>query len=123
MVAGDVMDTAQGISLGIGIVVGFTVILGVFYRVVLLPALRKDLIDPMQEVHREVTINGHTSKESTVKDEVRDGLAAMGSLHKEVQLLRGEIRGLTGQFDRHLDWSVDTVTRLEREIHGKQDRP
>lgn len=123
MAARDVMDVAQGISLGIGVVVGITVILGVFYRRVLVPALEKDLIQPMRETHKAVTTNGHTNpKDPTLKDDVRDALAASRKVQADLQSLRGEIRGLTGQFDRHLDWSVDTVSRLEAKINGKADK-
>ena len=112
----DFIETAGA---ALGLLLAFIALVGVFAKLVVLPWL-EDRFAPLrhqvEETHHQVTTNGHTSDQPTLKD-------AVHTLQNEVRELKGETRAdltslrsdmdVIGRvYDRHVDWSARESGRL-----------
>lgn len=86
---------------GIGVVgVG----LGAIWKIVK-PWMREQLVQPMNDVHHQVTANAHVSTDPTMLDRFDD-------LESSIDGVDAKVDRLSGTFDRHLIWSDEEVSRL-----------
>lgn len=106
---------------------GVLLLVGLFYRFVMLPQLRRDLIQPVQETHRQVTTNHHTSKERTVLDrltdletKIEDGNTETTELRGEVNELRSDMTVFVVRFGEHLSASERESERLWSAIQDQR---
>lgn len=53
--------------------------------------LQRHLIDPVQETHHSVTVNGHTSEEPTLLDRVEGNTQAIRTMQGVVQVVANEL--------------------------------
>lgn len=127
------------IAASLGAAVSLAVLLGLFYKRGLLPNLRADLqpfLDEMrdgraavtetqeavQEIVRQLTVNGHSSERNTFKDdvaEIRTDLSSVLARLERVETLQIENRT---ELVQHLRWSNQIVPELREEIERKQDK-
>lgn len=134
------------IAASLGAAVSLAVLLGIFYKRGLLPNLRADLqpfLDEMrdgraavtetqeavQEIVRQLTVNGHSSKENTVKDDVSEVKVAVEGLGENLtdvqqRLNRLEVLHIESRTElvQHLRWSGEIVPQLQAAIDRKADR-
>lgn len=81
---GQVVDAAPEIA---SFVVAMAVILGILYRFVMLPNLRRDLVEPLEKVREQVTRNGGSSMADRV-----------------------------GRIETHVDTHGETLSRIESQM-------
>jgi hypothetical protein len=79
----------------VALALGLCALAGIIGRVVLLPWIRTHLLEPVQETNRQVTVNGHTSRDPTLKDSVH-------SLQEQYTELRRDIAAAAIMFDGHI---------------------
>lgn len=63
----------------VGAILGICALIGLLVKFVLLPYLEKNLVKPINEVHRQTTVNGHSSADPTLLDRIDDKLWAFES--------------------------------------------
>lgn len=130
--------TTEGVKDGLTIAVGITVLLGILWRIVIVPNLRKEFGEPIarthalaEETNRQVSRNGHSDPaKPTLPDLFADVLDRLDRMEQQQSRLEqqqtesvGEHRLLVSQVDQHLGWSNDIVARLTAEIARKADKP
>jgi hypothetical protein len=85
------------------------VFVGLAVRFVLVPYLRDHLVQPVQEVKRQVTENSHANAEPTLPDLIDD-------VRGEVRALSRVLEGHMSSSDRWLDVVMDKLHGLERAV-------
>lgn len=97
------------------VLLGLT-ILGLAVRYVLMPYLSTHLIGPIQagaqmveETHKQVTVNHHSSPEPTVLDRIDD-------VSSQVAENTRETRAMARMFDGHLERAQDAEDRFAAEL-------
>lgn len=126
--AGTVKTLLENAGQILALLLSFCALLGLLAKYVVLPWLEDrfaPLAAQLKETHHQVTTNGHTSSEPTLKDTVH-------TLQNEVRELKGETRADLSRvhmdlraagklYDAHIDWSSrhgDAVWRELRELRG-----
>lgn len=97
------------------VLLGLT-ILGLAVRYVLMPYLSTHLIAPIQagaqmveETHKQVTVNHHSSPEPTVLDRIDD-------VSNQVAENTRETRAMARMFDGHLERAQEAEDRFQGEV-------
>lgn len=97
------------------VLLGLT-LLGLAVRYVLMPYLQTHLIKPMkvgaelvEETHKQVTVNHHSSERPTVLDRIDD-------VANQVAENTRETRALGRMFDGHLEQALEAENRVQREV-------
>lgn len=97
------------------VLLGLT-LLGLAVRYVLMPYLQTHLIIPMkagaelvEETHKQVTVNHHSSEQPTVLDRIDDVSQQVGTAITKVDTL-GRM------FDGHLEQAAAAEGRVQREV-------
>lgn len=103
MTLGVAMSTHELVSWILGTVLSATAVVGLLVKYALMPYVRENIAKPLEETHRQVTVNGHSSDRPTVLD-------SMSDLRKELLNLRGEMSdGFKRQderMDEHIQWHL-----------------
>ena len=103
MMLATITGVLTSLTLGLGL-------FGVIIRYALLPWLREQLVHPVQETHRQVTVNHHVSNEPTVLDRLDSLVMRVDALADKTEahhlLVSSEHRRL---------W--EAVQRLEKHEH------
>lgn len=60
----------------LSVTLGILTLLGLSVKFILLPYLRDNLIKPINEVHRQTTVNSHSSADPTLLDRMDDKFKA-----------------------------------------------
>ncbi len=112
-------ETLENIGRVITIIVGTTVLIGICAKVLLLPWLRDNLVKPVEETNKQVTVNTHVSEPSTLLDSVHlleDKMDSMETILHNMAVEYAHMAGSTGvikaMWDHHLEWSQNEVERL-----------
>jgi hypothetical protein len=92
IVVRDLFEVAGAV---VALALGVCALLGIFARVVALPWLKTHLLEPVRETNRQVSVNGHTSRDPTLKDSVH-------TLQKQYTDLRQDIAAAAFMFDGHI---------------------
>lgn len=112
----------------LAVIIGTSTVLGIGAKYVLLPWIKSNLVEPVREVNKQVTVNNNVSDPATMLDTVHhiedkvDGLEetihkiALDSAH--IGAATGIIRGM---WDHHLEWSAEEVRRLWNAIESLQN--
>lgn len=94
-----------------GLVVSTLTVLGALWKLVL-PWLREQIVRPVQETHRELTVNQHLSDPPTYKDKFDTLTKAVETMSDDGRQTREDIGVLVEAFTRHLVWSDEETRRL-----------
>lgn len=102
--------------------VGVIVILGVFWRFVVLPNLREQLYKPVRETNRQVSENKHSNPSPTVLDrlddignqvsELSNTVDAIGLTQAAVLRIAGKLSRMETKIGHHISMSEDDRRRL-----------
>lgn len=111
------MDIANLIGAVITILLGTAALLGLGVRYVLIPYLREQLVKPVQETHKQVTVNGGKSDPPTVLDRLHDVNAEVKETRQEIVETKAEVLALARMHDKHLEWSQSEVDRIWAALH------
>lgn len=113
----------------LGIVVLACTIIGLAARFVLLPWLRSELVEPVQETHKQVTENHHSNTVPTVLDRIEDvhtetsrGANLAGRAVELAEEAVDKVDTLGRMFDGHLEWSQAQVDRMDRRFAAREKR-
>jgi hypothetical protein len=124
------MSDALGITAAaVAILVGLCTLIGISVRFALVPYLETHLINPqrvtrelVEETHKQVTVNHHSSEQPTVLDRIDD-------VAHQVAENTQETRALARMFDGHLEQAAASeirvqaeVDRIWRELRNRRDR-
>ncbi len=112
-------ETLENIGRVITIIVGTTVLIGIGAKILLLPWLRDNLVKPVEETNKQVTVNTHISEPSTMLDSVHLLENNLKSVDTKITNLSNELAHLAQfigiinkMWDHHLEWSQSEVERL-----------
>lgn len=118
------MNVGEAVSIGVGVLV----ILGAFWRWVILPNLREQLFKPVEETRRQVTDNAHNNPSPTVLDRIDDvgeqlrelagTVDAIGLTQGAVLRVAGKLQRLEKTLSAHLKLSEDDRRHLWLVIEG-----
>lgn len=100
------------IAAALGILVSFSILVGILVRLMLLPWLREHLVEPVRETRKQVTENHHSNPRPTVLDRIDDVAQQIARARGEVAENTRETRAMARMFDGHLEWSQHEVDRL-----------
>lgn len=101
-------DTRDAITWVIGTALGLLMLAGLAVRYVLIPYLRDHLVQPVADVHKQVTENHHANAQPTMLDRIDD--------------VHTEVRALAKVMDGHLDASDRWLDHITRELHDLHDK-
>jgi hypothetical protein len=112
-------EVLGAVGASIGIVLGLATLGGLLVRYALLPWLQTHIVSPVQEVNRQVTVNGHVSEVPTLLDRVDNAAVLAQELRDQVDTVRDTTDDLeSGQqtlgrmLDGHLDRSAGEWGRI-----------
>lgn len=60
------------IATAVAAIIGISTLAGLAVKFILMPYLRENLIEPISEVYRQTTVNGHSSADPTLLDRMDD---------------------------------------------------
>ncbi len=113
----------------LAVIIGTSTVLGIGAKYVLLPWIKSNLVDPVNEVNKQVTVNNHVSDPATLLDTVHNVEDKLDNLEKTVHKIAldaahiGAATGvIKGMWDHHLEWSAEEVRRLWHAIETLQIR-
>lgn len=109
------------------IITSTIVILGAFWKFIILPQIRLEVVKPVQETHQQVTENGGRNdpptlpdKLHTIQESVDDLHATVGTLDERderhaasMALMQANLSAIVLVLDEHLRWSRDYVAHSE----------
>lgn len=96
----------------VGLALGLIALIAIGARLVLLPWIRTHLTEPVKETNRQVTVNGHQSRDPTLKDSVH-------TLQEQYVELRRDIATAAFMFEGHIQASETDRGNLWRAIRGE----
>lgn len=88
----DVLEVAGA---AVGLALGLCALIGIAAKWVVLPWIQTHVVAPVKETNRQVTVNGHQSRDPTLKDSVH-------RLQEQYGHLRRDIAAAAVMFDGHI---------------------
>lgn len=133
-------DTTTAALIGAGAVCGSILAMlglaGVFWKIAL-PWLREQIVAPVQQSNRALTVNHHTSTKPTVLDLLDDLRSEIGSLRTEVSTVDSKVQGVVAdvaevddkasrigrQLDAHLTSAAATDEGVAVRLKNLEEKP
>jgi len=135
----EILDT---IAKGAAVILGVSAVIGLAAKLILLPWIKSNLIIPVNEVNKQVTVNNNISDPATMLDTIHiiegkvdkvatieDKLDKLEQVMHKMSIDAVQVSAATAviqrMWDHHLDWSEEEVNRLWtsiRRLEDKQDK-
>lgn len=103
-------DSRDLITWVLGTITTLAVLSAAAVRLVLVPYLRDHLVEPVRDVHRQVTENHHSNNEPTLPDLIDD-------VGRDVSALAQVVEGHLNSSDRWLNAIIRRLDALEDALH------
>lgn len=109
-----VLETAGAL---VALALGLCALAAIVWKVVMMPAIRTHLLEPVKETNRQVSVNGHADpRDPTLKDSVHH-------LQQQYEALRTDIATAAFMFEGHIQASEKDRGDLWRELFAIRGDP
>jgi hypothetical protein len=111
-----VNDSLSLVAAAVGITVGLLTLLGAAVKWVLLPYIQRELVDPIQQTHHQVTVNHHSSETPTILDRLDDVQDEIRSVRSDLSshLLNAERAQSDGHAEARQMWSaIEAIAKTD----------
>lgn len=99
MTARDLIEVAGAT---VGLALGLCALIGIAAKWVVLPWIQTHVVVPVKETNRQVTVNGHASRDPTLKDSIHTLRDQHTRLSEQYDELRRDIAAAAYMFDGHI---------------------